>query len=172
MNLSVVLNDKTLKPSERVRQICNSLITHDLLLNELLDFAKNANDSNKASCIEAIELVTEKQPEFATNVCLDFVTDCLNEKAPRIKWESARVIGNIAHLFPADLEQATVNLLKNAEHSGTVVRWSTAFALGKICKSESSISSHLIEVCEQLAHQEEKNSIKKIYLQAIKNYKS
>jgi hypothetical protein len=169
MDFATIFNDNTLKPKEKTERVSNTLIKNELQLEDLLGYAKSAKDTIKASCIEAIEFVTANKPEFATKSCLDFVSDCLDEKAPRIKWESARVIGNIAHLFPDQLDKASVNLLKNAEHSGTVVRWSTAFALGKIIASGSPLSGQLIDVCEQLASQEEKNSIKKIYLQAIKN---
>jgi hypothetical protein len=168
MDVAAIFNDNTLKPKEKTERISNSLVNNELQLSDLIDYAKKSKDSIKASCVEAIEFVTAKKPEFAIKECLDFVSDCLTETAPRIKWESARVVGNIAHLFPDDLDKATVNLLKNSEHTGTVVRWSTAFALGKISTSESPLAPQLIEVCKQLASREEKNSIKKIYLQAIK----
>jgi HEAT repeat protein len=92
----------------------------------------------------------------------------LTEKAPRIKWESAKVVGNIAHLYPDKLDEAIKNLLINSEHTGTVVRWSAAFALGQIIKLRTSRNRNLIPAIESICKREEKNSIKKIYIAALK----
>jgi hypothetical protein len=54
---------------------------------------------------------------------------------------------------------------------GTVVRWSTAFALGQIIKIKSSLNKELIPTAEAICEREEKNSIKKIYLEALKKVK-
>ena len=92
----------------------------------------------------------------------------MTEKAPRIKWESAKVVANISHLYPDKLDEAINNLLSNSEHSGTVVRWSAAFALGQIIKIKTSRNKDLISAIESICKREEKNSIKKIYLDALK----
>ena len=102
---------------------------------------------------------------------MDFVSKTLKEKAPRIKWESARVIGNIAHLHPGNLVEAINNLIENSEHSGTVVRWSAAYALGQILKIQTSQNEYLIPAIESICQKEEKNSIKKIYFDALKSIK-
>lgn len=99
---------------------------------------------------------------------LEFVTQNLTSKAPRIKWEFARTIGNIAHLFPKNLKPAINNLLLNTSHPGTVVRWSAAFALGQIVKLNSSENSYLLPNIREIEEKEEKNSIRKIYLDALK----
>lgn len=108
---------------------------------------------------------------MANEKVLLFVTDTLLEKAPRVKWESAKVIGNIAHLFPAKLDRAISNLLSNSEHEGTVVRWSTAYALGEILKLKTKYNKQLQPAIEAICEREEKNSIKKIYLTALKALK-
>ena len=92
----------------------------------------------------------------------------LTAKAPRVKWESAKVVGNIAHLYPAKLDTAIMHLLANTNHDGTVVRWSAAFALGEILKLKTKHNSSLLSRIEKICDQEEKNSIKKIYQAAIK----
>jgi hypothetical protein len=168
MVFQTFLNDKTLKPTQKTELLCKWLTDHPSKLNELLDFAKPAKDPAKATCIEAIEFATKANPGIATSDCLAFVSKTLTEKAPRVKWESAKVIGNIAHLFPNELNEAIVNLLTNAEHTGTVVRWSAAFALGEIIKIKHARNTDLIPALEAICDNEEKNSIKKIYLTAIK----
>jgi hypothetical protein len=92
----------------------------------------------------------------------------LTAKAPRIKWESAKVIGNTANLFITKLDTPIKNLLVNTEHEGTVVRWSAAFALGEILKLKTKHNKQLLPAIEAICKREEKNSIKKIYLDAMK----
>ena len=92
-------------------------------------------------------------------------------KAPRVKWESARVIGNIAHLFPAELNKAISNLLTNSEYNGTVVRWASAYALGEILKLKTKHNKDLLPAIESICKREEDNGVKKKYFEAIKKMK-
>ena len=117
--------------------------------------------------MESIEWATRTRPEIGTSACLEFVTGCLSSKSPRLKWESARVIGNICHLFPDQLDGAVRNLLENSENPGTVVRWSAAYALGQILKLKTVHNPELIPAVEAIIEREEKNSIRKIYLAAL-----
>lgn len=171
MNFSEILNNKSLKPKEKTEVLSKWILTNPKEINTLIDFAKTSKDPVKATCIEALEFVTKTNPEVSNLNCLDFVSKTLIENAPRIKWESARVIGNIGHLYPNKLELAINNLLLNSEHSGTVVRWSSAYALGQIIKLKTKINKDLIPTAEAICEREEKNSIKKIYLDAIKKSK-
>lgn len=168
MTLETILNDKEIKGKEKVEAIGNLLLENKISIAELISTASNSKDPNKANCIEAIEFATRKNPLIADAHCLHFVTEMLLEKAPRIKWESAKVIGNIASKFPNNLEQPIHNLLINTESSGTVVRWSAAFALGEIIKLNTKHNALLLDTINSIVLREEKNSIKKIYLSAIK----
>ena len=118
-----------------------------------------------------MEYATKQNPNLADETVFSFVSKTLTEKAPRIKWESAKVIGNTAHLFTENLDKAITNLLTNTEHEGTVVRWSAAFALGEILKLKTKHNTNLFPTLEDICEKEEKNSIKKIYLDAIKKTK-
>lgn len=171
MDLDKILNDKTVKPKEKTETISRALLDKKITLNNLIKFAKTSKDPVKATCIEAIEFATKIDPGLATSECLNFVSDSLAEKAPRIKWESAKVIGNIASVFPDQLDTAVKNLHINTEHTGTVVRWSAAFALGEIIKTKHKKIKDLIPALEAVCVKEEKNSIKKIYLAAFKKIK-
>lgn len=168
MTLEELLSDKTIKPKEKTETISKWISDNSLSMDELIGFAEKQKDPAKATCIEAMEYVTKENPASADETVLTFVTGTLKEKAPRIKWESAKVIGNIAHLFPDGLDQAITNLLLNTEHEGTVVRWSAAFALGEILKLKTKHNKELLPAIETICEREEKNSIKKIYLAAIK----
>ncbi len=171
MKISELLNDKSLKPKLKTETLSKCLLDSKISTDELIAFAQTAKDSPKATCIEALEFATKQTPAIANEKCLLFVTRSLTEKAPRVKWESAKVIGNIAHLHPAKLDKAIDNLLTNSEHSGTVIRWSAAFALGEILKLNTSLNKELLPALETICNREEKNSIKKIYLDALKKVK-
>jgi len=171
MDYQQLLNDKNVKSKDKTEALSKWVLNNPERLNELIDFAITSKDPVKATCIEALEFATKIKPETASLFCLDFVSKTLTEIAPRVKWESAKVIGNIAHLYPDHLGEAIKNLLVNSEHEGTVVRWSAALALGQILKIKAPLNKELIPAIESICKREEKNSIKKIYLDALKKVK-
>jgi hypothetical protein len=168
MDIKLLLADKQLKAKDKVELISKLLLDKKISIDELLNIAKLSKDPERANCIEAIEFATKIKPGISSTACFDFVTENLLGKAPRIKWESAKVIGNIAHLYPNKLDGAIKNLLTNSEYPGTVVRWSAAFALGEIVKLKTKRNKDLIPAIESIIKREEKNSIRNIYLEALK----
>ncbi len=168
MQIENILSDRQVKAKAKVETIAQLLLANKISIKDLVKIAKASKDPEKATCIEAIEFATKSKPAIATSACLAFVAETLTEKAPRVKWESARVIGNIAHLFPGKLDDAIKNLLTNTEYPGTVVRWSAAYALGEIIKLKSKRNKDLLPAIEAICKREEENSIRKIYLAAIK----
>lgn len=171
MTVENILNDKSLKAKDKTENISRGILDRKINLNDLLKTAEISKDPNKATCIEALEFATKIDPGIATKDCFRFVSKTLTAKAPRVKWESAKVIGNTAHLYIKGLDEALSNLLANTEHEGTVVRWSAAFALGEIIKLKTKYNKELIPAIEQICANEEKNSIKKIYLKALSQVK-
>ena len=168
MKLEEVFSDKTLKQKGKVEQIAKLLIAKKVTVEKLTNFAERSADTEKAACIEALEFATRKEPGIADEKCLKYVSKKLTDEAPRVKWESAKVIGNIAHLYPTRLNTAIVNLLTNAENSGTVVRWAAAFALGEILKLKTKYNKDLLPAVETLSKKEQDNAIRKKYLDALK----
>lgn len=168
MTVLTLLKDKSIKPKEKTATISRWLLDGSLQAEELLAEAETLKAPDKATCIEALEFATRQQPGIGDATVLAFVCQTLAEQAPRVKWESAKVVGNIAHLFPSQLETAVTQLLANTAHEGTVVRWSAAFALGEIMKLKTPLNAELLPAVEVVCAREEKNSIRKIYLDAIK----
>ena len=162
------LNDKQLKPKDKTERLSQLLVSGKISIEQWSEFAGSAKEAVKATCIEAMEFASKEKPGMVSLACMNFVAECLTEKAPRIKWESARVIGNVAHIFPDKLNKAVENLLINTAHPGTVVRWSAAYALGQIIKLKTAKNKDLIPAVTIIIEKEEKNSIKKIYLDALK----
>lgn len=168
MTLDELLNDNSKKIKEKTETISNWLLDGSLPMEELIAFAEIAKDTAKATCIEAIEYATQKTPAISDENVLSFATQSLTNKAPRVKWESAKVIGNIAPLFPTKLDLTLSNLILNANDKGTVVRWATAYALGEILKLKTKHHNELLNTLEALCDTEDNNGVKKKYLEALK----
>lgn len=171
MKLQDILKDKTIKAKQKVLEIGRLLIEKELAVDELVSVAQQEKETLKADCLEAMELASKDQPSLITLKAFKFVIDQLKASTPRIKWESARIIINTAQLYPDHLDDAIVNLLENAEHEGTVVRWSTATALAAIARLKTAHHPELVTAFETLGTNETKNSIAKIYKTAIKAQK-
>lgn len=168
MSFEEILNDKTIKPKEKTQLLADWISNNTKEVNALLLYSAKSKDAIKGTCIEAFEMVTKNKPEIISSSAFLFFVEALKDKAPRVKWEAARVIGNVASHHQKNLKEATINLLSNASHTGTVVRWSAAYALGEIIKLKTSINKTLVPKINGILETEEKNSIKKIYLSAIK----
>lgn len=171
MTISELFADKTLKPKEKTATLCQQLDAGDITVSDLMTFADKAKYAEKATCIESLEYLTKKDAAAIDRKVLEWVVAQLGTKAPRVKWESARVIGNTIALHPKVAEHAIPGLLDNASNDGTVVRWSAAYALGEILKLKLPTNETLLPALNNIMNQEEKNSIKKIYAAAIKKAK-
>jgi hypothetical protein len=167
MTIAQVFQDKSIKAKGRVSLIGEWLQNGDLPMDELIAFAETQKATDKATCIEAIEYATKKVPAIADEYLLIYVTKALKDDEPRVKWESAKVIGNIAGLFTTQLDKPIKNLLLNAGHNGTVVRWATAYALAEILKLNTESNKKLLPKIESLSEKEEDNGVKKKYLDAF-----
>ena len=168
MTIHELFQDKSIKAKAKVAQIGEWLIKGTIPSDELLAFAEKKNATIKASCIEGIEYATKKNATIADENVFVFVTKALKEVEPRIKWESAKVIGNIAYLFQSKLNTAISNLRANSNHNGTVVRWATALALGEILKLNTEHNKKLLPAIEILSENEADTGVKKKYLDALR----
>lgn len=168
MTIEQLFSDKTLKAKQKTATLYAWLQDRSLDPEELIGFSEKLKESDRATCMEALELGTKEIPELGTEIVWNFAIQNLSGKAPRLKWESARVIANIASNHPENLQKATAGLLENACHEGTVVRWSVAYALAEILKLNTSINTGLLPQVKAICESEEKNSIRKIYEAAFK----
>ena len=168
MTIQEILEDKTTKPKEKTEQLSKCILDGLFSTSAVIKFAIPAKDAMKATCLEAFEYATKINPAVATKELLQFATVNLNAKAPRVKWESAKLIGNIAALFPDHLEEAIIQLIANTASNGTVVRWSAAYALAEIIKTKHQHNAELVDALKNICNIEEKNSVKKIYLAGLK----
>src|SRR3954469_5496250 len=166
-DISLILADKQTKPKSKVELLSRMLLEEKLDLADLIKVAKGSKGSQKGTCVEAIQFATKAKPEIATQDCLTFASDSLLDKAPRVQWESAKIIAEIAHLYPKKLDVAICNLLTNSEAPGTVVRWSAALALGEIVNLRTKHNRGLIPAIEAIIRRENDNAVRKIYQAAV-----
>ena len=166
-SIDEILKDKSIRAKEKVSTISQLLLNRKISVQQLIDLAKTENDTNKATIIESMEYASKTKADIINDKGFEFAIKSLESDAPRIKWESAKVIANTAHLFPKLLKKAVTNLLDNTEHPGTVVRWSAAGALSKIIQCKTGVNKELIPAMEVIEKREQDNAIKKIYQQGL-----
>jgi hypothetical protein len=65
MKIAELLNDKTKKVKEKVEAISKMLLVDSILINGLIAFAEKSKDTEKATCIEAIEYATRQNSSIA-----------------------------------------------------------------------------------------------------------
>jgi hypothetical protein len=168
MTLEHLLTDKKIKAKEKSVTLRRWLLDGSLSIDEFIASIAKLDHSLKATCIEAIEYATKQNPQIVDANVFAFISQMLLETAPRVKWESARVIANTAHLFPGKLEGCIANLLVNANHNGTVVRWATAFALAEIMKLKTKHNEYLLPEISAICSKEKESSITKKYSDALR----
>jgi HEAT repeat protein len=154
------------KPKEKTARLTESLKRGEATVEELVEYFTGAKDSERGTCMEALEALTQDDPKAADAV-LNFVIEQIGAKAPRVKWEASRVVANSARAFPKRVAAALPALLKNTKDAGTVVRWSAAFALTEIALQAPDTRAQLLPVITRLAQSEE-GGIKKVYAQGLK----
>jgi hypothetical protein len=156
------------KPKEIISLLAEKLTSDNGALSELISYFEKAPVTEKGHCIEAIEYATQEDPEIVSQQ-LDFVINNLSHKAPRVKWEAARIIGNIAKHYPDEVTKAVPGLLGNTNDKGTVVRWSAAFALTEIAKNNITLQAELILKFLDIIEYENNNGVKNLYFKALKS---
>ena len=152
-----------IKPKEKTTLLAEKIKRNKNLIDELINYYSTAPKSDKGTCIEAIEIVTKDNPEFIISH-IEFIIEQLSNKLPRVKWESGRIVANIASRYPSEAVKALEKLLINTKDEGTVVRWSTAFALTEIAKNNPETQKKLIAQFEKIIAKEENKGVKKIYI--------
>ncbi len=157
------------KPKEKVNLLAKEVKENRISVRELIEYFGLCSISEKGSCMEAMEVVSRENPEILLPH-IDFIIEQISSKAPRVKWETARVVANISQKYPKEAAKAVPKLLVNTNDKGTVVRWSAAFALTQIAKSNPELRKELLPKFKEIAEKEENNGVKNIYSKAIKKF--
>lgn len=152
-----------LKPKEKTTKLAQILNSDPKAMEELLDFWNSAKDAEKGTLLSAVTLIVSQNPEFIGDH-LDFVITQIGHKVPRVKWESAEIVGHASKVFPDKVLAAIPALLANTTFDGTVVRWSAAFALSEIVKNVPASRDQLLPEIEKILERETNNGVRSLFL--------
>ncbi len=171
MDLLGLLNNKAVKSTEKRAEIAEALRARRVTIKEIQPLKAALDDKKIALVLEAMEAVSNKNPEIAELEWLHFARDFILSKSNSAKREASRVVGNIARLFPDDLRVAVQYLLENTGDGGTVVRWGSAYALARIIQIPAYANSELYDTLTGLCEQEQENGVKNQLLNGLKKAK-
>lgn len=155
------------KSKELVAYLIKRIREDKNLLNDLPSLLDEAGDVEKGILIEVLEHLTKEDPEYGRPF-INAVARFISYKAPKVKWEASRFIGNVACKYPAQAGEVVARLLANTSDKGTVVRWSTAFALGEIAKYDAQGRTNLVAKIKRISEKESNNGVRNVYLKALK----
>lgn len=168
MDVLSILHNQDTKPLEKRAQLAEALMNGGLLQEDISTAAPGLNLRQATLVLEALEEATRRRPDIASFKTLAFALPYLSSSQDSQKREAARIIGNIAHLFPGSLQPAIGALLENAQHPGTVVRWSSAYALARIITLPQHAGTGLIDTLQAICDVEENSGVKNQYVKALK----
>ena len=171
MDIINLLESNSYTAIEKRRRIENAIKTKDITIKEIQSTKSVIDDKRMAIVLEAMEQVMQKNPELASVEWLKFVQEFILSNSNNLKRESSRIIGNIAQLFPNDLETAIQRLMINTEDLGTVIRWGSAYAFARIIIVPKFANSELYNTLSKLCEKEENNGVKNQLLNALKKAK-
>jgi len=170
MRLLDEVRNSNKKRKELLVELSEKVNKDKSLLDDLAKCLEEGNPVEKGLCMEVLEYTTHKNPEIGIKY-IDCAIAYLDYKAPLVKWESARVIGNLAVKYSEKAAKAVDKLIINTKDKGTVVRWATAFALGEIVKYNKNIQKELVKKIEDIIKKEQNSGVKNVYLKALKMIK-
>jgi len=156
------------KPKDKIGALAEELLKNPTLQSDFIQVFENGSVSEKGNCLSALALVTEKEPLWIASG-LDFVFSQINSKAPRVKWEAATIVANVAATFPTETARAVQALVANTKDPGTVVRWSAAMALTSIAKNNPEAQPDLLIFFGEQVASEQNNGVRKIYEKTLRN---
>ncbi len=116
----------------------------------------------RATLVEALEGATRKRQDLVDAHLFARIVECLWDAAPRVRWEAAKTLANVATEHRRLLDHAVPPLLANTGHEGTVVRWATARAIVAFLRAGCE-SSALRAKAQELAQGEADVGVRKIY---------
>ncbi|MCL2484514.1 MAG: hypothetical protein FWF00_00435 [Endomicrobia bacterium] len=171
MNIVSLLDDKSIKPVEKRKEIAESIRKKLITIKEIQKLKNALDDKKMALVLEAMEDVSSKNPEISNKDWLKFTQEFIASKSNNIKREASRIIGNTAHLFPNDLDAVIKDIMKNTKDEGTVIRWSCAYAFARIIQIPKYADSKFFDVLTELCVKEKENGVKNQLLNGLKKAK-
>lgn len=156
-----------LTAKQKARALADALSNGTLEPSAFVKSIPTLSDPELATVVESLEGATRKKPELVDAKLFQVLVKCLAHSAPRVRWEAARTVGNVAGQHSERLGTAVDALLTNTTDDGTVVRWATAQALTAILRVGHS-GKDLPERMRDLAAGEEDDGVRAVYEKALR----
>jgi len=117
-------------------------------------------DKDTAIILKAMEEVSRTEPLLSNTGWLAFAEKYVESDNNTLKREASRIIGNIASLYADSLDGVITKLLANSGNGGTVVRWGSGYALGRIIAIPQYANSDLFDKLTSISEVEQENGVK------------
>ena len=166
-----LLENSSLKSIEKRKMIEEAINSNATTINDIKAFKNVVDDKKMAIILEAMEAVTAKNPKIADLEWLEFCQEFILSPSNNLKRESSRIVGNIAHLFPNDLEMPIRMLMANTKNDSKVIRWGSTYAFARIIAIPQHANSELYERLKELCEREQDNGVKNQLLSGLKKAK-
>ena len=168
MDIVELLVNTNVKSVEKRDALVKAIQIKSISIIDIQTVSTALDDKKLAILFEALEAVSGKNSKLADLDWLLFVQNFITSGSNSIKREASRIVGNIAHMFPDNLEVTIQNLLGNIKHDSIVIRWGSAYALSRILQIPKHANSDLYEVLTALCAQEQENGVKNQLFNGLK----
>ncbi|QQO07839.1 hypothetical protein [Breznakiella homolactica] len=166
MDIAALLGNDSLKSLEKRGRLIQALTDRTVAVQDII--ALDLKDRETGIVLEAMEAVSGTDPGLAGPEWLAWAEPFISSPSNSLKREASRIAGNLAACFPDKLEGAVKRLLENTGNDKTVVRWGSAYALGRIVQIPRYAGGELFTTVQELARSEENQGVKKQYLAGLK----
>ena len=171
MRLVDIFNDKSIKKIDARTMIIDGILQGNYTIEEIESVSQELKEKKIATILEAIEEISNKGLTALSLDYLEFANKYISSKENSCKRESSRIVGNLASKFPQAVRDCIPALLDNAKDDGTVIRWSSAYALSRIILLEEYSNTELYEELVSICDKEQENGVRNQYLKAFKKIK-
>ena len=163
-----ILRDKSLKGVARRLAVIELMLNGECPLASLEDLMPQLDERESATVLEALEEISNKKLMPLEVGHLSLVIPYIASSNNSCRREASRTVGNLAVTFPNEVGDAILLLMPNTADESTVVRWSAAYALGRIIVLPSYAQSGLYDELQQIAATETEHGVKSQYDKALK----
>lgn len=171
MRLVDVLNDKSIKKIDARAMIIDGILQGNYTIEELESTSQKLKEKKISTILEAIEEISNKGLIALGLDYLEFAKKYISSKDNSCKRESSRIVGNLASKYPQAVRDCIPTLLDNAKDDGTVIRWSSAYALSRIILLKEYYDTELYEELVSICDNEQENGVRNQYIKAFKKIK-
>ena len=131
MDVIEALHDKGKKAVEKRDLIVEGILDKTLFVEEIADLP-GMTEKDVGIILEAMEEVSRTEPSLSSIAWLSLAEKYIEADNNTLKREASQVIGNIASQYAERLDSIIPKLLANSNNDGTVIRWGSGYALGRI----------------------------------------